>query len=103
MRTTIRRLCSKITKFVDEYNDVPTKEVLTIEVEKRKDINEDVYKQIHHLIDHLDGQPVEFDWLVDTTEKWCRDRNVYLALIESIQIVMDRMIKNNLTHTFYSL
>ena len=58
---------------MDEYNDVPTK-VLTIEVEKRKDINEDVYKQIHHLIDHLDGQPVEFDWLVDTTEKWCRDR-----------------------------
>ena len=76
----------EIAKFVDEYNDVPTKEVLTIEVEKRKDINEDVYKQIHHLIDHLDGQPVEFDWLVDTTEKWCRDRAIYLALIESIQI-----------------
>ena len=76
----------EIAQFVDEYNDVPTKEVLTIEVEKRKDINEDVYKQIHHLIDHLDGQPVEFDWLVDTTEKWCRDRAIYLALIESIQI-----------------
>ena len=76
----------EIAKFVDEYNDVPTKEVLSIEVEKRKDINEDVYKQIHHLIDHLDGQPVEFDWLVDTTEKWCRDRAIYLALIESIQI-----------------
>ena len=76
----------EIAKFVDEYNDVPTKEVLSIEVEKRKDINEDVYKQIHHLIDHLDGQPVEFDWLVDTTEKWCRDRAIYLALIESIGI-----------------
>ena len=76
----------EIANFVDEYNDVPTKEVLSIEVEKRKDINEDVYKQIHHLIDHLDGQPVEFDWLVDTTEKWCRDRAIYLALIESIQI-----------------
>ena len=76
----------EIAQFVDEYNDVPTKEVLSIEVEKRKDINEDVYKQIHHLIDHLDGQPVEFDWLVDTTEKWCRDRAIYLALIESIGI-----------------
>tara|TARA_B100001939_G_scaffold178896_1_gene154210 strand:+ start:1242 stop:2612 length:1371 start_codon:yes stop_codon:yes gene_type:complete len=76
----------EIAKFVDEYNDVPTKEVLSIEVEKRKDINEDVYKQINHLIDHLDGQPVEFDWLVDTTEKWCRDRAIYLALIESIGI-----------------
>jgi replicative DNA helicase len=76
----------EISKFVDEYNDVPTKEVLYIEVEKRKDINEDVYKQICHLIDHLEGQPVEFDWLVDTTEKWCRERAIYLALIESIQI-----------------
>ena len=76
----------EIAKFVDEYNDVPTKEVLYIEVEKRKDINEDVYKQIHHLIDHLEGQLVEFEWLVDTTEKWCRERAIYLALIESIQI-----------------
>ena len=76
----------EIAQFVDEYNDVPTKEVLSIEVEKRKDINEDVYKQINHLIEHLDGQPVEFDWLVDTTEKWCRDRAIYLALIESIGI-----------------
>ena len=76
----------EIASFVDEYNEMPTKEILYIEVEKRKDINEDVYKQIHHLIDHLEGQPVEFDWLVDTTEKWCRDRAIYLALIESIGI-----------------
>ncbi len=76
----------EIASFVEEYNEMPTKEVLYIEVEKRKDINEDVYKHIHHLVDHLDGQPVEFDWLVDTTEKWCRDRAIYLALIESIGI-----------------
>ena len=76
----------EINSFVEEYNEVPTKEVLFIEIEKRKDINEDVYKQIHHLVDHLDGQPVDFDWLVDTTEKWCRDRAIYLALIESIGI-----------------
>ena len=76
----------EINSFVEEYNEVPTKEVLFIEIEKRKDINEDVYKQIHHLVDHLDGQPVDFEWLVDTTEKWCRDRAIYLALIESIGI-----------------
>ena len=76
----------EIASFVEEYNEMPTKEVLYIEVDKRKDINEDVYKHIHHLIDHLEGQPVEFDWLVDTTEKWCRDRAIYLALIESIAI-----------------
>ena len=76
----------EISNFVTEYNQVPTKEVLTIETENRKDINEDEYKQIAQLIDGLEEQASDFDWLVDTTEKWCRDRAIYLALLESISI-----------------
>ena len=76
----------EILNFVSEYNELPTKEVLSIEVEKRKDINEDQFKKIAHLIAHLDDEPAEFEWLLDTTEKWCRERAIYLALIESIQI-----------------
>ena len=64
----------EIVTFVSEYNELPTKEILTIEVEKRNDINEDLFKEITHLIGCLDDSPVEFEWLVDTTEKWCRDR-----------------------------
>jgi len=76
----------EILSFVTEYNQTPTKEILSIEVEKRKDINEESYKEISHLISCLDGDVVEFDWLVNTTEKWCRDRAIYLALLESISI-----------------
>jgi len=76
----------EIQSFVDQYNDVPTKEVLTIEIEKRKDINENTFKELAHLINQLDNEPVEFDWLCDTTEKWCKERAVYLALLESINI-----------------
>ena len=76
----------EISTFVSEYNQVPTKEVLTIETEKRKDINESEYKEVVQLINGLDEHPAEFDWLVDTTEKWCRDRAIYLALLESISI-----------------
>jgi len=76
----------EISNFVTEYNQVPTKEVLTIETENRKDINEDEYKQIDQLINGLEEQASDFDWLVDTTEKWCRDRAIYLALLESISI-----------------
>ena len=76
----------EILSFVTEYNQVPTKEVLNIEIEKRKDINQDSYKEITHLIGCLDEDVVEFDWLVNTTEKWCRDRAIYLALLESISI-----------------
>ena len=76
----------EISNFVNEYNNVPTKEVLSIEVGKRKDINEQQFKSITHLISHLDDEPAEFEWLLNTTEKWCRDRAIYLALVESIGI-----------------
>ena len=76
----------EIFNFVSEYNEVPTKEVLSIEIEKRKDINETSFKEVTHLIGCLDDDPVEFEWLTDTTEKWCRDRAIYLALLESIAI-----------------
>ena len=59
---------------------------MSIEVEKRKDINEDSFKNVSQLISSLDKEPVEFEWLTDTTEKWCRDRAIYLALLESIAI-----------------
>lgn len=76
----------EIVSFVEKYNELPTKEVLNIEIEKRKDINEQSYKEVSHLVSSLDDVVTEFDWLVDTTEKWCRDRAIYLALMDSIQI-----------------
>jgi replicative DNA helicase len=81
-----KTLYDEISNFVTEYNRVPTKEVLNIEVEKRNDINETSYKEITTLIEHLDSEPAEMEWLMNTTEKWCRDRAIYLALMESIQI-----------------
>ena len=81
-----RIVYEEVTNFVTEYNELPTKEVLSIEVEKRKDINEDMFRKIAHLISSLDDEPAEFDWLLDTTEKWCRERAIYLALVESIAI-----------------
>ena len=76
----------EILKFIQEYNEPATKEVLCIEVEKRQDITDTSFKEITHLIGCLDDVPAEFNWLVDTTEKWCRDRAIYLALMESIHI-----------------
>ena len=74
----------EISKFVDAYNQPPTKEVLCIEVEKRQDINDSSFKEITQLIGSLDDEVAEFNWLVSTTEIWCRDRAIYLALMKSI-------------------
>ena len=76
----------EISSFVQEYNKVATKEILSIEIEKRSDINEESFKNITDLIFSLDEEAVEFNWLVDTTETWCRDRAIYLALMDSIYI-----------------
>ena len=76
----------EISKFVVEYNQPATKEVLCIETEKRQDINDSSFQEITKLISYLEDEPSEFDWLVNTTEKWCRDRAIYLALMESIQL-----------------
>ena len=76
----------EIQKFVHEYNKPSTKEVLCIEIERRKDIDDSSFQEITTLITKLENSSVEFDWLVETTEKWCRDRAIYLALMESIQL-----------------
>ena len=76
----------EIFSFIQKYNKQVTKEVLCIEVESRQDINESSFKEIIDLINVLDESPTEFQWLIDQTEKWCRDRAIYLALMESIHI-----------------
>jgi len=76
----------EICKFVVAYNNLATKEVLLIETEKRTDINEETYKTICDYVSKLDNNASETNWVVDTTEKWCRDRAIYLALMESIKI-----------------
>jgi replicative DNA helicase len=84
--TNQRIVFEEILSFIQEYNQPATKEVLCIEVENRKDINDTSFKEIVHLIQNLDDVPIELEWLIDTTEKWCRDRAIYIALIESIHI-----------------
>ena len=76
----------EISSFVEQYNKPATKEILCIEAEKRSDINDSSFKDVTNLISSLDDEPSEYEWLVTTTEKWCRDRAIYLALMESIQL-----------------
>ena len=76
----------EILDFVNQYNQPPTREVLSIEIEKRNDVNEQSFKELTHVVSCLDEEPQEFQWLLNTTEKWCKERAIYLALMESIQI-----------------
>ena len=73
-------------KYFVKYSAVPSVEALTIEVGKLSTLSDDQFKQITQTLESFDKETTELDWLVDTTEKWCQDRAIYLALMESIKI-----------------
>ena len=80
-------LFSEIYKFVNKYNNLPTKESLSIEINNNKNINEDEYKKVTDILSTLNPEPVNLDWLVDTTEKFCKERSVHNAILSGIQII----------------
>ena len=76
----------QISEFIVKYGSAITIEALNIEVDNRTDLTETEVKEIRELNGFLTNTPVDYQWLMDTTEKWCRDRAIYLALMESIQL-----------------
>ena len=76
----------EISSFLKQYDSLPTKEILHIEVEKRSDLNQDQFTTINQLIDALDITEYKKEWVLDTTESWCKERAIYNALMESIKI-----------------
>ncbi len=83
----------EIHKFISEYNKMPTKEILGIEVDNRDDLSGDEFSEVKTIIDDFTDEPVNNEWLEKTTEKWCRDRAIYIALMESVMIA-DNKDKN---------
>ena len=81
-----RVIFEEVTKFVVKYDKPANQEILNIEIENRNDVTDTEFKEIIDLISTLNAEETNKDWLIDTTEKWCRDRAIYLALMKSIQI-----------------
>ena len=80
-------LFTEISKFVNKYNALPSKEALSIEMNGSKNVNEDEYKKVTDIISTLNKEPVNIDWLRDTTEKFCKDRAIHNAILGGIQII----------------
>jgi archaellum biogenesis ATPase FlaH len=78
----------EIRKFADKYDRLPTTEVVLIEVERRDDISDQTFGEVRSICKSfadVEQDPTK-DWLLDATEKWCKDRAIYLALMESIKL-----------------
>lgn len=85
---TYRLLFNEVVRFVGNYNRLPTQETLTVEIQESDRFNENTYTEALDILPRIFQSGEENQqWLYDTTEKWCQDRAVYLAIMESITII----------------
>jgi replicative DNA helicase len=82
-----RVVFEEINKFVEKYGNQPTKEALSIELDNRKDLTDEEFKSVLNIVETLSDAQVDMQWLVDTTEKFCKDKAVYNAILSGIQII----------------
>ena len=81
-----RVIFEEIQDFSTKYDKIPTKEVLNIGLQQRSDLNDDTFKTATNLVENFNDEWVDTEWLLDSTEKWCQERAVYNALLQSIKI-----------------
>ena len=80
------RVFKEVSTFINTYDNIPEPNAIALEVEKRKDLTEDAVNKVLEILSGLDKTEYNEEWLLDTTEKWCKERAIYNALMESVQI-----------------
>jgi replicative DNA helicase len=81
-----RVIFEEIQDFSIKYDKIPTKEVLILALQSRNDLTEDTYKESVTKIKEYSEDWIDKDWVISATEKWCKDRAIYNALLQSIKI-----------------
>ena len=84
---TEKILFREIYKFVEKYNNLPTKESILIELSQRKDINEEEHTQLKDIVNSITKLDSDPKWLLDTTERFCKDKAVHNAVLDGIRIL----------------
>lgn len=84
-----RVLFNEIISFVNTYGKLPNAEALNIELQANSHIPKDQIGEIFTIASELSTvvEDTNKDWLLSQTEKWCQDRSIYLAIMESINII----------------
>lgn len=77
-------LFAVVSRFIDKYNTIPTEAALKLELQKIPNISNEILDVVSKA---YKAEPVDIQWVLDETEKFCQDRAIYLAIMESIQII----------------
>ena len=84
-------LYEKIDEYINQYNTLPTQEALAIELDKSS-IKDEEFQNSLKLLESITNENDEanISWLLDSTEKFCQDRAIYNAVVESISILDEK-------------
>lgn len=80
-------IVQEILSFFTKYNKLPSQDIIKIELGNRKDITDKELAEAQRIVDTLHNDRTNLDWLIPHTEKFCKDRAVYNAILESIKII----------------
>jgi len=84
----LKKIFDTYSSYVDDYKEPPSVEALKISLDKRKDLNEDAYKNIMSAVDELQRDPdTNVDWLIKETEKFCQDKDLFNSIRKAILII----------------
>jgi len=83
-----KTLFKEAGKYVAKYNKLPTTETLTIELQESSSMSDEQFQMSMDIVPQLFiNEQIDENWLLDATEKWCQDRAIYNAVMESISII----------------
>lgn len=77
-------LFAVVSRFINKYNTVPTEAALKLELQKIPNVSNEIMDLVTKA---YNAEQVDLQWVLDETEKFCQDRSIYLAIMESIQII----------------
>ena len=85
---SVKKVFSTYAEYVEQYKESPSMEALKISLDKRKDLNEQSYKDVMSVVDELKvDSSTNQEWLVEQTEKFCQDKDLYNSIRRSILIL----------------
>ena len=93
-----RKVFVEIHDFVNQYEKLPTHEVLVINFTEKKELTEDEVSKTIELLQEIKkskDEEVELNWLIDQTEKFCQDKAIYNAIMNSVSILDDKNTKKS--------
>jgi replicative DNA helicase len=91
--STEKYIFKEVKDFIEKYKTMPTKEALVINFVESKSLTEEQVRSCVELVNEIHkhkDEPTETQWLTEQTEKFCQDRALYNAIMESVSILDDK-------------